>query len=117
MPNSDVDYFAYRFGVYQSLAPHIIIFRVTTGRSWGSQVPRWSNDREVVSAPINFVHCRTVDSAEPPSVHPHRVNEDASNPGVESQVSRGEHGGSGPVVAGRFGTTPEQMANATSEMI
>ncbi|KAJ2912618.1 hypothetical protein MD484_g7796, partial [Candolleomyces efflorescens] len=44
-----------------SLSPHLIIFRVTMGRSWVKRFPR-SGAGEGVSAPIDFAHRSTSDN-------------------------------------------------------
>ncbi|KAJ2922614.1 hypothetical protein H1R20_g14482, partial [Candolleomyces eurysporus] len=51
------------FYSFCTLSPHMIIFRVTTGRSWLRFPSTEDSDGSPVSNPINFAHQRTAESA------------------------------------------------------
>ncbi|KAJ2915207.1 hypothetical protein MD484_g5193, partial [Candolleomyces efflorescens] len=46
--------FDYLFNAFSALSPHMIIFRVTTGRSWAAKPPSVDSDGDVLSRPIAF---------------------------------------------------------------
>ncbi|KAJ2928169.1 hypothetical protein H1R20_g8915, partial [Candolleomyces eurysporus] len=72
----------YTFGClfysFCSLSPHMIIFRVTTGRSW-LKFPRANETVNPVSNPINFAHHTTDSSSDSQSA----VNGEFTNPASE----------------------------------
>ncbi|KAJ2915214.1 hypothetical protein MD484_g5194, partial [Candolleomyces efflorescens] len=49
-----INVFDYLFIAFSALSPHMIIFRVTTGRSWAARPPSVDSDGDVLSRPIAF---------------------------------------------------------------